>query len=182
MADQRDEARGSETPGPIPPREAATLFARNLLFTIVIPGTVAVYVPLFAFPHSSAGMHAAVVPGALALCAGGAIYAWCVWDFATAGRGTPAPIDPPRYLVRRGLYRFTRNPMYLGVLLVIAGWAMLFRSSGLAVYALCVAAGFHLFVRLYEEPHLTVLFGKPYEQYCAEVGRWLPRPRRRGSR
>jgi protein-S-isoprenylcysteine O-methyltransferase Ste14 len=78
--------------------------------------------------------------------------------------------------VVRGLYRFTRNPMYVGVLTVILGIAALHRSPAVVAYAAVVATGFHLFVRLYEEPHLRRVFGAEYEAYCARVSRWLPKP------
>jgi protein-S-isoprenylcysteine O-methyltransferase Ste14 len=107
--------------------------------------------------------------------AGGAIYGWCVWDFAAFGRGTPAPIDAPKRLVVRGLYRYTRNPMYLGVLTVILAWAVLFGFFELLVYAACVWVCFQCFVVYYEEPHLKKTFGASYDQYLARVGRWLPR-------
>jgi hypothetical protein len=93
--------------------------------------------------------------------------------------GTPAPIDAPKKLVVRGLYRYTRNPIYVGVLAVILGWALLFRAAPLVIYALIVGMCFHLFVVLYEERHLRREFGNEYDEYCARVGRWLPRLRRR---
>jgi protein-S-isoprenylcysteine O-methyltransferase Ste14 len=151
------------------------LLLKNLAFTLLLPGTLGVYLPLWitqgpARPAGAAGA------GALALLAlGGAIYAWCVWDFATFGGGTPAPIDAPKRVVARGLYRFTRNPMYVGVLTVILGIAALHRSPAAVAYAAVVATGFHLFVRLYEEPHLRRVFGAEYEAYCARVNRWLPK-------
>lgn len=150
------------------------LFVKNLIFTIIVPGTVAVYVPVFVFSHADAKVSVGAVAGAILLLSGGAIYLWCLWDFASFGRGTPAPIDPPKHLVVRGLYRYTRNPMYVGVLSVIFGWAVLFHSLPLAGYGLCVAACFHLFVVLYEEPQLTRVFGPSYLQYCSRVSRWLP--------
>ena len=110
--------------------------------------------------------------------AGASIYLRCVWDFLSFGRATPAPIDAPKKLVVRGLYRHSRNPMYLGVLTVILGWAVLFRSVSVAIYALAVGACFHTFVMAYEEPHLKAVFGNEYETYRARVGRWIPRIRR----
>lgn len=101
----------------------------------------------------------------------------CVWDFARFGRGTPAPVDAPKRLVVRGLYRRVRNPMYLGVLLVVVGWALRLASQGLALYALGLGALFHLFVVCYEEPALRRSFGPAYEEYAARVGRWWPRAR-----
>ena len=154
------------------------LLLKNLLFTVLVPGTVAVYLPLqIAQTRSPAsGLTLACALAVLAL--GAAIYTWCVWDFATFGRGTPAPFDAPKKLVVRGLYRYTRNPMYVGVLTVILGQAALFRTANLVLYALVVGACFHLFVILYEERHLAGEFGSQYEAYRAQVARWLPRPSR----
>jgi protein-S-isoprenylcysteine O-methyltransferase Ste14 len=154
------------------------LFLKNLLFTMLVPGAVAVYIPLRLASGSwvppqrwGAVQCAALLP----LATGCAVYFWCLWDFATFGRGTPAPIDAPRRLVVRGLYRYVRNPMYVGVLLVIAGWALLFRSPRVVVYGAAVALFFHLFVVAVEEPTLRGKFGRSYERYCREVGRWVPR-------
>ena len=157
------------------------LFLRNLLFTVVVPGTVAVYLPLLIVRDRSAGSGAWLVASSALFVVGAAVYFWCVWDFAFAGRGTPAPIDAPKKLVVRGLYRYSRNPMYVGVLTTILGWAVLFGASGLLLYAFCVGLCFHLFVVLYEEPHLHDVFGSSYDDYCARVGRWLPGVGRSGS-
>jgi len=155
------------------------LFLKNLLFTLVVPGTVAVYVPLLiARDHPPTSGPLFVLALAL-LALGGAIYAWCVWDFATFGRGTPAPIDAPKKLVVRGLYRYTRNPMYVGVLTVILGWAVLFQAAALVLYILIVGTCFHLFIVLYEERQLQQEFGDEYEAYRRRVSRWLPRLRHR---
>ena len=150
------------------------LLAKNLLFTIVVPGTVAFYIPVFVFSHPAAELSLNALGGSLLLLIGGFLYLWCLWDFASAGRGTPAPIDPPKRLVIRGPYRYVRNPMYVGVLTVIFGWGALFASVSIAVYGLCLAIFFHLFVVLHEEPHLRRVFGSSYEEYCSRVHRWLP--------
>jgi protein-S-isoprenylcysteine O-methyltransferase Ste14 len=159
------------------------LFLKNLLFTILVPGTVAVYIPLWMARsrhlHPQVGLPqvAALVPFLL----GAAIYFWCLWDFARHGRGTPAPIDAPKRLVVRGLYRFVRNPMYVGVLLVIAGWAAFFESRAILFYGLGVFLMFHLTVLVVEEPILARSFGESYEAYRRAVGRWVPRWPRDGS-
>ncbi len=158
------------------------LIFRNLAFTIIVPGTVAVYVPLhIARSRPPVGGVGCAVAVAL-FVVGGAIYAWCVWNFAAYGRGTPAPVDAPKRLVVRGLYRHTRNPMYLGVLAILVGWAVLFQAKALVMYAFFVGVCFNLFIFLYEEPHLRRHFGKEYDDYCGRVGRWLPRLRGRPKR
>ncbi len=151
------------------------LFLKNLLFTLLIPGTVAVYIPLLiAHGRPAASLLAWFILGLLFIAIGAAIYLWTVWDFASAGRGTPLPLDAPKHLVVRGLYRYTRNPMYLGVLLVVLGWAGVFADLWLLVYAAAGALLVHVFVVSYEEPTLSRSFGAEYEAYRQSVGRWLP--------
>ncbi len=162
-----------------------TLFFKNLLFTVVVPGTVVVYGPLAIADGSATVSVVGRFAAVQLLVSGAAIYAWCVWDFASFGRGTPAPIDAPKRLVVRGLYRCVRNPMYVGVLTVVLGWAVLFGEAILLVYAASVWTCFHLFIVSYEERHLRREFGGAYDAYCARVGRWLPRLRpnaQRGAR
>jgi protein-S-isoprenylcysteine O-methyltransferase Ste14 len=155
------------------------LLFKNLLFTLVVPGTLAVYVPLLIANTRSPASGPIFAIAVAVLVVGAAVYGRCVWDFASFGRGTPAPIDAPRKLVVRGLYRYTRNPIYVGVLAVILGWALLFRAAPWVIYALIVGMCFHLFVVLYEERHLRRNFGSEYDEYCARVERWVPRLRRR---
>lgn len=89
--------------------------------------------------------------------------------------GTPAPIDAPKMLVVNGLYRFVRNPMYLGVLCLIVSQSLISNCYLILFYLVLVAGCFHLFIRLYEEPHLQSIFGGQYEEYCRRVPRWIPR-------
>ncbi len=149
------------------------LALKNLLFTLVVPGTVGVYVPLMLSRNRAAGTGLIFALALLLFTIGGSIYAGCVFDFASFGRGTPLPLNAPKYLVRRGLYRHSRNPMYVGVLTVIFGWAVLYQSLAVAVYGPVVALCFYSFVVFFEEPILRKRFGSEYEQYCAEVPRWL---------
>lgn len=152
------------------------LLLKNLLFTVFVPGTVAVFIP-YCIARSSEGFDLdtpRLLWSAPLFLFGAGIYVWCLWDFAVAGRGTPAPIDPPKRLVVRGLYRRVRNPMYLGVLLVIGGWIVLSRRVAVLEYGLVVTLCFHLFVVLMEEPLLRRRFGPSYAAYCRAVRRWLP--------
>ena len=153
------------------------LVLKNLLFTLLIPGTAAVYVPLLAVRGHAFECGPVSVLGVVTVALGIVIYLWCVWDFATFGRGTPAPIDAPKQLVVRGLYRYTRNPMYVGVLTTILGWALTYRAPALVPYALLLGVCFHTFIVGYEEPHLRRVFGEEYDAYRARVPRWLGRAR-----
>jgi len=149
------------------------LLVKNLLFTVIVPGTVAIYAPLFLVRGLQAGEGISRIVGAGMLVVGISTYLWGVWDFATFGRGTPAPIDAPKKLVVHGLYRYTRNPMYVGVLTTILGWAMLYRAVVLLPYALVLGLCFQAFIVGYEEPHLRRVFGAEYDDYRARVGRWV---------
>lgn len=166
-------------PAPLAPEELVALVLKNILFTVLVPGTVAVLVPLSIARGRQRASGVALVPAVLLLGTGAAIYARCLWDFATFGRGTPLPLDAPKRLVIRGLYRLSRNAMYVGVLTAILGWAVYFQSLALFIYAGVVGASFHLFIVAYEEPHLRRTFGAEYVDYCARVGRWLSTVHRR---
>ena len=106
------------------------------------------------------------------------MYLWCLWLFATLGRGTPGPWDAPRRVVDVGPYGWVRNPMYLSVFLVVTGETLLFLSVPLLIYLGVVALVVQLFVVGYEEPTLTERFGDEYRAYRRRVPRWIPRPPR----
>ena len=157
------------------------LLLRSLFFTIVVPGAVTVWLP-FAFILSSstiAGVSWTPLADASALLIsiGAGVMLWCIWDFMVEGRGTLAPLDPPRLLVRNGLYRYVRNPMYTGVLLVLLGEAGLFRLFALLIYAAVWFVTISLVVVFSEEPGLRRRFDGPYDDYCRTAGRWWPRRR-----
>ena len=113
--------------------------------------------------------------GAVPLGIGVVMLLWCVRDFYVSGRGTLAPWDPPKRLVIVGLYRFTRNPMYVGISLLLFGWSLLAASPLLAGYTVFLALLFHLRVVLYEEPRLKRQFDEEWASYAATVPRWLLR-------
>ena len=100
---------------------------------------------------------------------------WCIWQFFAEGRGTLAPVDPPKELVINGLYQIVRNPMYVSVLLILIGESLFFASTGILIEAAIFFAATHLFTVFYEEPYLKHQFGPIYENYQHTVGRWLPR-------
>ncbi len=156
---------------------------KTLIFTILVPGTVTVYIPYWILSSTSstgdAPLGIARYFGVILILLGAAIYFRCAFDFTFKGKGTPAPIDPPKELVAQGLYRYVRNPMYVGAFTILIGEAMLFESRHLLVYAGLMLSCFSLFVLLYEEPVLRRKFGESYKRYCDEVPRWIPRLSRR---
>jgi protein-S-isoprenylcysteine O-methyltransferase Ste14 len=141
-----------------------------------LPVIVAVIVPAIVVTVGGRSAPAGVYwIGLLPAACGILICASCVRVFATAGHGTLAPWDPPTRCVVDGLYRWVRNPMYIGVLLILAGAAIGWRSMALAVYAGFVALAFHLRVVMAEEPRLRARFGEEFEVYARHVNRWVPR-------
>lgn len=115
--------------------------------------------------------------GYLLIALGAAVYTSTVWHFARIGRGTPAPIDPPKKLVVTGLHRYVRNPMYLGVLLALVGELLLFPSRRFLIYIAFFFTAVNIFVLVYEEPVLKQQFGEAYDEYRRAVPRWIPRIR-----
>lgn len=151
-------------------------FFKTLGFTVLIPGSVAVYVPMSILDHVGGPDIRIPFPwlAFLPLLCGLVFYLWSAYDFVASGRGTPAPVDPPKTLVVRGLYRVVRNPMYVGVMSVLIGEVWYFGSAALAGYSLCIFTLFSVFIRRYEEPTLARLFGDAYAAYCDSVPRWIP--------
>ncbi len=112
--------------------------------------------------------------GMALMAAGGTLAFACIATFVTRGEGTPAPIDPPRKFVAAGPYQFVRNPMYIGGFIVLFGFGLYEQSPIILLFSLPWLLLAHLFVILYEEPHLRATFGTTYEAYCRSVRRWLP--------
>ena len=159
---------------------AVSLALRNLLFTVVVPGLGAVWIPWRILAHGRTTPNPVEWSGVALIAAGAALYLSCVWIFAVVGRGTPGPWDAPRRLAAVGPYRWVRNPIYIAALLVVLGEAWLFLSLSLLKYAVVMAIFFHLFVTGYEEPTLYRRFGETYAEYRRTVPRWIPRwPRHR---
>ena len=154
------------------------IILKTIFFMIIVPGIVLMYVP---YEIVTSPFNNTFRPGLLRFIAfipwmlGMSTLLWCAWDFAFKGKGTPAPIDPPKILVVAGLYKIVRNPMYDGIMLILAGHILWFRSILLILYAVGLFVVFHLFVVFYEEPHLQKRFGEPYKRYLQRVPRWIPR-------
>ncbi len=154
------------------------------LFKTLVIGPVFLCIVAFLIPlgifiatrhRILANMGAVRYAGLIPFTLGACLSLWCVKDFVVRGRGTPAPFDPPTRLVMQGPYRYVRNPMYVGLFLVLVGEAMLYASFFVLLYALFLVAAAHIFVVFYEEPTLRRRFGESYKQYLRSVPRWLPR-------
>lgn len=157
------------------------LTLKAVLWTLVAPGGVVVFVPAMLVLAKSGPME--LGPGrwfGLPFIAMGVpVLGWCIVNFAREGKGTLAPVDPPKFVVRGGPYQVVRNPMYLSMLSILIGEALLFESWATAAWAVIMAIVWHLFVVFHEEPTLTRLFGPAYKEYRSTVPRWRPRLRKK---
>jgi protein-S-isoprenylcysteine O-methyltransferase Ste14 len=149
----------------------------TLGWLVVAPGTVCGLGPLLITgwhrPGDPVWWVAAL--GWLLVLAGAAVLLHAFVAFAWHGRGTPAPAAPTERLVVQGAYRHVRNPMYVAVVAVVLGQVLLFASWGLCAYLVVIGIAQDAFVRSYEEPTLREVYGPSYEEFCANVPRWLPR-------
>jgi protein-S-isoprenylcysteine O-methyltransferase Ste14 len=154
----------------------------TVLFVILVPGTVIGWVPWrlsgWELAPPLLGVELMRWLGALLLLAALPVFVDFLVRCVRDGRGTPAPVAAPSRLVVSGTFRWVRNPAYVAVTAMLVGHALLFGSLSVLVYAASMGLVFHLFVILWEEPHLRAKFGAEYADYCADVPRWLPsRPR-----
>jgi protein-S-isoprenylcysteine O-methyltransferase Ste14 len=162
------------------PRHLWLLF-RAAFFTVLLPGTVVAFVPWLLVDSGRWRFDIGPIrfAGVFLIVLGVAGLLWCIWDFAHIGRGTLAPVDPPRFVVRSGLYERVRNPMYVANLVTLVGEGIVFESAAIFAWAAFMWVANHLFVVLYEEPTLTRSFGANYESYRRSVPRWVPKLTRR---
>lgn len=149
------------------------MLAHALLAFLALPGLFAILLPVGLVAVDPWRRHGFLVGWAFA-AAGLVVVIRCAWDFYLAGKGTLAPWDPPKHLVVRGLYRYVRNPMYVGVLALVGGTALLGGSPLTGAYVVLLAVGFHLRVVFSEEPWLAKHFPSEWEAYSAAVPRWVP--------
>jgi protein-S-isoprenylcysteine O-methyltransferase Ste14 len=144
------------------------LFVRAVLALLALPGVVAFAIPVWVIAPEQGVRN----PVGLVIVVGGTfILLSCVRDFYGAGRGTLAPWSPPRHVVTVGLYRYSRNPMYVGVIMILIGWAVTFASRAHTVYAAILTIVFYLRVVLFEEPWLARTHGEAWHVYRQHVRR-----------
>jgi protein-S-isoprenylcysteine O-methyltransferase Ste14 len=145
---------------------------RAAIAILAFPGIVAFLVPWLIVESLVSG--SSIDPlGAIPFGLGLFLLAWCVWCFLAYGRGTIAPWDPPRQLVVHGPYRYSRNPMYIGVVLILWGWALGYHSILLIGYAAAMMLVFHVRVVMGEEPWLERTHGESWQGYRRRVPRWI---------
>jgi protein-S-isoprenylcysteine O-methyltransferase Ste14 len=153
---------------------------KSFFFLVLVPGMLVGYFPYLI----SKTDNELFAPGAIAYLAyplwliGGMSMLWCFWNFLVNGKGTPAPIDPPKELVAVGLYRFVRNPMYAAGIVGLIAWMLWSPSLSLIVAPFVFFIAAHLFVTAYEEPTLRKKFGAVYADYFKRVPRWIPHLRK----
>jgi len=146
------------------------LLFRAIVAFLVLPGMVAFAVPFAWIGSAHPQLH---FMGLIPLISGTALLLWCVREFYISGRGTLAPWAPPQQLVVSGPYRYSRNPMYVSVALILFGWALLYWSKSLVVYLIGVLVAFHFRVLLAEEPAAIRRFGEDWKAYRDRTSRWL---------
>lgn len=152
-----------------------SLWWRNAFFTILQPGMVAIVIPWWiagGIPHIHEWT-ALSWTGFSLFTAGAAITLICIYSFMTKGAGTLSPADPTTKLVVSGLYHYSRNPMYVGVTLMLLGDALILQQRSVWIYGASVFLAFNLFIAFFEEPRLRKDFGDAYTTYCEKVRRWL---------
>lgn len=153
------------------------LFLRSLFWTVLCPGMVVLVVPayfLIDIKEIQWPSNWQQWIGLVFFMVGGHILLRCIFSFAIDGKGTLSPIDPARRLVVKGLYKYVRNPMYVGVVCMLLGETVYFWQLPLLGYTALVFLIFNLFIRLYEEPHLRQQFGAEYAEYCSNVRGGFP--------
>jgi protein-S-isoprenylcysteine O-methyltransferase Ste14 len=152
-------------------------YLKTFLFLLFVPGSVVILIPYQIMRRSTSRWKLNFGPlrhmAWSSWSGGAALLLWSFWNFIRCGRGTPHPADPPMELVVEGPYRFTRNPQYTGVMLILSGHFLWSGLLSLFAYGALIFTLFNIFVQYYEEPHLEQRFGESYHRYRRQVPRWL---------
>ena len=151
----------------------------SLLFFVIAPGTIVGLVPWsitdWQLRPAFFGFEALRLAGAALVLLGLILLVESFARFVWKGFGTPAPIAPPTKLVMTGFYRRVRNPIYVGLVTIVFGEALILGDDRLVVYAAILWLFFHFWVLVIEEPTLERSFGDEFANFKANVPRWLPR-------
>ena len=154
-----------------------SLLFRNLIFTLLAPGVVAGLIPYLLVKDDIENIKGSwasnEVIGIIVFLLGLVILLHCIYLFAVVGKGTLLPIDPTKRLVTVGLYNYSRNPMYLGVITILIGEGVFTWSYSLWIYTFIVFFFFNIFIFIIEEPRLRTDFGEEYDGYRKKVRMWI---------
>jgi len=148
------------------------MFTRALIAFLLLPGLAAFIIPAAWLWYTGRTQLDQPI-GVVVFAVGFVGLLWCVRDFYVSGKGTLAPWAPPQKLVIGGLYRYSRNPMYVSVALVLLGWAVSFGAPALYIYTLLVVTAFHIRIVRGEEPWLARTHGSDWQRYVSQVPRWF---------
>ncbi|NNL91722.1 MAG: isoprenylcysteine carboxylmethyltransferase family protein [Saprospiraceae bacterium] len=149
------------------------MFIKAVTAFLLLPTMVAFVVPQIINQNSQWNFSEQNTFGLILLLLGSSILISCVVIFYTSGKGTLAPWNPPKHLVQTGLYKYSRNPMYVGVLLIMLGWTLYYGSWNLMIYSFIFSVAFNIRVKRFEEPWLLENFGESWLKYKSEVRRWI---------
>jgi len=164
------------------------LILKTIIFSLTLPLFFSFIVPFFIIYYLNFFSLNIPIPlnyiGIILIILGIIIYSLSCYYFIFYGEGTPSPLEEPKNLITHGIYKYTRNPMYISGILIVLGLAVFLNSLMILIYCLLLFLIYHSFIVFYEEPHLRKKFGKYYEEYCKNVPRWirLKLPQRNNNR
>jgi len=151
----------------------------TIIATIMVPGVAVAYLPYLILSGSDIGWPPGIgflqLFSIFGITIGLGMVCWVSYAFVSTGKGTPIPVDPPTHFVVSGIFRYVRNPMYFGALLILVSEALFFSSKWLVLYASFLWLALHIFIVVFEEPQLAKRFGESYRAYLVSTPRWLPR-------
>lgn len=145
------------------------------LTSFILPVTVLILVPRSIEKDLTTKGIPSVISGLVFILVGLFFLTTAIISFFRIGKGTLAPWFPTRKLVITGLYQYVRNPMIIGVLLILTGESIFFQSKDIATWTITFFLINQVYFRIYEEPMLERRFGKDYREYKKHVRRWIPR-------
>lgn len=149
-----------------------SMLVKALFAVLILPGSFGILIPFLIIINETED-NEIFFPGIIPIFIGVLILIKCIHEFYISGRGTLAPWSPPEKLVTTGLYKYTRNPMYIGVIIMVLGFALYFTSFFTILYASILFFGFHLRIIFYEEIYLQKHFGDEWNKYSGNIPRWF---------
>lgn len=150
------------------------MFIKALFAFLVLPGMSAGVIPLLIvlyLPTHYDGFWWGRVPFAI----GCTILFMCVIAFYAEGNGTLAHWNPPKKMITSGFYKYVRNPMYVGIILILIGESLIGGSLWLLGWLVFMTIAFNLHIRFVEEPWLARTFPDEWADYSRSTPRWWPR-------